>query len=81
MSGLIETSVDFVAADMPHANKVMIQMFAVMSEWERDQISERTKWRWLRLRLEASCWGPRGRETCGSTSESVKMPLIHLWVA
>jgi len=43
VSGLIETGVDFIAADMPHANKVMIQMHAVMSEWERDQISERTR--------------------------------------
>ncbi|WP_079418338.1 recombinase family protein [Thiomonas intermedia] len=43
VSGLIETGVDFIAADMPEANKVMIQMHAVMSEWERDQISERTK--------------------------------------
>lgn len=43
VSGLIETGVDFVAADMPSANKVMIQMHAVMSEWERDQISERTR--------------------------------------
>jgi DNA invertase Pin-like site-specific DNA recombinase len=43
VSGLIETGVDFVAADMPNANKVMIQMHAVMSEWERDQISERTR--------------------------------------
>ncbi|MDE1977754.1 MAG: recombinase family protein [Betaproteobacteria bacterium] len=42
VSGLIETGVDFIAADMPNANKVMIQMHAVMSEWERDQISERT---------------------------------------
>lgn len=43
VTGLIETGVDFIAADMPNANKVMIQMHAVMSEWERDQISERTK--------------------------------------
>lgn len=43
ISGLIETGVDFVAADMPQANKVMLQMHAVMSEWERDQISARTK--------------------------------------
>ena len=43
ISGLIETGVDFVAVDMPNANKVMIQMHAVMSEWERDQISERTR--------------------------------------
>ncbi|MDF3832151.1 recombinase family protein [Cupriavidus basilensis] len=43
VSGLIEAGCDFVAADMPEANKVMIQMHAVMSEWERDQISKRTK--------------------------------------
>ena len=43
VSGLLESGVDFVAADMPQANKVMIQMHAVMSEWERDQISARTK--------------------------------------
>ncbi len=43
VSGLIESGIDFVAADMPQANKVMIQMHAVMSEWERDQISARTK--------------------------------------
>lgn len=43
VSGLLESGVDFVAADMPQANKVMIQMHAVMAEWERDQISARTK--------------------------------------
>jgi DNA invertase Pin-like site-specific DNA recombinase len=43
VSGLIESGVEFVAADMPHANKTMIQIHAVMSEHERDQISERTK--------------------------------------
>lgn len=43
IAGLIESGVDFVAADMPQANKVMLQMHAVMSEWERDQISARTK--------------------------------------
>lgn len=43
VSGLLETGCDFIAADMPSANKVMIQMYAVMAEWERDQISARTK--------------------------------------
>ena len=52
VTGLIESRVDFVAADMPHANKVMIQMHAVMSEWERDQISART-----RAALSAACSG------------------------
>lgn len=43
VSGLLESGVDFIAADMPQANKVMIQMYSVMAEWERDQISARTK--------------------------------------
>lgn len=43
VSGLIESGVEFIAADMPHANKTMIQIHAVMSEHERDQISARTK--------------------------------------
>lgn len=43
VSGLIESGCEFIAVDMPNANKVMIQMHAVMSEYERDQISARTK--------------------------------------
>ncbi len=43
VSGLIEVGCDFVAVDMPQANKVMLQMHAVMAEYERDQISARTK--------------------------------------
>jgi DNA invertase Pin-like site-specific DNA recombinase len=43
ISGLIEAGCDFIAADMPHANKTMLQIFAAMGEWERDQISARVK--------------------------------------
>jgi DNA invertase Pin-like site-specific DNA recombinase len=43
ISGLLESGADFVAADMPQANKTMIQIHSVMAEWERDQISARTK--------------------------------------
>ena len=43
VSGLIESGADFVAADMPNATKVMIQIHAAMAEFERDQISKRTK--------------------------------------
>lgn len=43
VSGLIESGIEFVCADMPQANKVMLQMYSVMAEWERDQISLRTK--------------------------------------
>ena len=43
ISGLIESGVTFVAADMPHADKTMMQMMAVFAEMERDMISRRTK--------------------------------------
>jgi DNA invertase Pin-like site-specific DNA recombinase len=43
ISGLIESGVDFVAADNPHANKLMAHILAAFAEHEREQISQRTK--------------------------------------
>ena len=40
---LMESGVEFVAADMPHANKMTLQVLAVFAEHERDMISARTK--------------------------------------
>ena len=43
LSALMEAGVDFVAADNPAANKMMLQLLSVFAEHERDQISARTK--------------------------------------
>jgi DNA invertase Pin-like site-specific DNA recombinase len=43
ISALINSGVEFVAADMPHANKMTMQVLAVFAEHERDMISKRTK--------------------------------------
>lgn len=43
ITGLMEAKIDFVAADNPHANKLMIHMLAAFAEHEREMISERTK--------------------------------------
>jgi len=40
---LLESKVDFVCADMPDANKMTIQIMAVMAEYEAKRISERTR--------------------------------------
>ncbi|MCF8042051.1 MAG: recombinase family protein [Desulfarculaceae bacterium] len=40
---LMESGVDFVAADLPQANKLTIHIMAAMAEYERDMISSRTK--------------------------------------
>jgi hypothetical protein len=36
----MESGVDFVAADNPHANKLMVHMLAAFAEHEREQISQ-----------------------------------------
>ena len=43
VSGLMESGVDFVAADNPHANKFMVHLLAAFAEHEREQISQRAK--------------------------------------
>jgi len=43
ISALMESSVDFVCCDNPHATPLLLHMLAAFAEHERGQISERTK--------------------------------------
>lgn len=43
ISNLMESRVDFVAADMPEANRLTIHILAAVAEHEREMISKRTK--------------------------------------
>jgi DNA invertase Pin-like site-specific DNA recombinase len=43
VSGLLESKVNFIAADMPEADRTMIQIYSAMAEMEARQISTRTK--------------------------------------
>jgi DNA invertase Pin-like site-specific DNA recombinase len=43
MSRLIDSGVDFVATDNPHANKLMVHVLSAFAEHERDLIAARTK--------------------------------------
>lgn len=43
ISGLMESKVDFVAVDMPQANKITIHILAAVAEHEREMISQRTR--------------------------------------
>ncbi len=42
ITGLMESKINFVAADNPHANELMIHLLAAFAEHERKMISERT---------------------------------------
>jgi DNA invertase Pin-like site-specific DNA recombinase len=43
ISNLMESGVDFVAADMPMANRLTVHILAAVAEHEREMISQRTK--------------------------------------
>ena len=43
VSRLMESGIEFVAADMPFANKLTIHILAAVAEHEREAISARTK--------------------------------------
>lgn len=43
IANLMESGVEFVAADLPYANKLTVHILAAMAEYEREAISERTK--------------------------------------
>jgi DNA invertase Pin-like site-specific DNA recombinase len=43
ISALMDSGVDFVAADMPMANRLTVHVLAAVAEHEREMISQRTK--------------------------------------
>jgi DNA invertase Pin-like site-specific DNA recombinase len=43
IANLMEGGVDFVACDMPHANRLTLHLLAAIAEHEREMISQRTK--------------------------------------
>jgi DNA invertase Pin-like site-specific DNA recombinase len=88
ISALMDSGVEFVAADMPHANKMTLQVMAVFAEYERDQISERTrralaqaKERGTKLggpkRLEASALGAAANRTNAERFATNVIPIIR----
>jgi DNA invertase Pin-like site-specific DNA recombinase len=66
ISGLMETGVEFVAADMPQANRLTIHILAAFAEHEREAISQRTKAALQAARRRGARLGnPRWRESIG----------------
>jgi DNA invertase Pin-like site-specific DNA recombinase len=71
ISGLMESGVEFVACDNPHATKLLVHMLAAFAEHEREQISARTK-----AALQAA--KARGVKLGNPNWE---MPLAKAWAA
>ena len=57
ISNLMESRVDFVAVDMPEANRLTIHILAAVAEHEREMISKRTKAALRAAKARAPCTG------------------------
>lgn len=52
----MKSGIEFIAVDMPAANKFTIQILAAVAEHEREMISQRTK---SALQAAKARWAPR----------------------
>ena len=81
ISGLMESGVDFVAADMPEANKLTVHIMAAMAEYEREQISDRTKKALAAAKAKGKKLGwsmpSRKREQRKASRKGVKNNVAH----
>lgn len=71
---LKEAGVDFVCADMPEANTLTIGIFAVMAQYERELISQRTKEALAAKKVREPDW--KAGTPTNLTSEATKRGLL-----
>ena len=77
ISTLMESGISFLAADNPHANKLMIHMLAAFAEHERDQIRERTKSALAAATARGVVLGRYGREVLSKQNRAKAIELAR----
>lgn len=77
VSSLMESGVEFVAADAPYANKLMLHILSAFAEHEREMISQRTKEalqaakaRGVQLGKNGKILAERNRQSASAAAES-----------
>jgi DNA invertase Pin-like site-specific DNA recombinase len=85
VSSLMDGGVDFVAADAPFANRLMLHILAAFAEHEREQISERTKAALAAAKARGVVLGANGRKLADrhladakAFAEAIRMPVLSL---
>lgn len=69
IANLMDAGLDFVACDMPHANRLTIHVLAAVAEHEREMISARTKAAMEQAKARGVTMGnPRWQESIGKAT-------------
>jgi DNA invertase Pin-like site-specific DNA recombinase len=84
VSGMLESKVDFVALDFPHANKFTLHILAAMAEHEALLISQRTKAalesakkRGIKLGVNGKDLGAKNSRAASQFADSLKTEIIE----
>lgn len=82
ISALMDTDIDFVAVDVPQANRLMLHLMAAFAEFEREQISARTKAALAAAKARGVALGRHGstlarqhKEMAASFAETMRGPI------
>jgi DNA invertase Pin-like site-specific DNA recombinase len=85
VSQLMESRVDFVAVDFPAANTLMLHIIAAFSQFEREQISSRTKAALAAAKARGVVLGSFGKELAArnradaqSFADSLRQPITAM---
>lgn len=81
VSSLMESGIEFVAADAPFANRLMIHVLSAVAEWEREQISERTKAALAAAKARGVLLGSNGRALASANKDRALKHAESLRVA
>ena len=65
VSAVMDSDVPLVAADNPHASRLVLHMLAAVAEFEREQISQRTKAALAMAKARGVRLGENGRKLAG----------------
>ena len=72
---LQKSRVDFICCDMPEANSLTISLLGCLAQWEREQISKRTKEALAEIKSD-----PKRKTKLGSHNKKVLKGLKKYWL-
>ncbi len=79
ISGLMESGVNFVACDNPHANRLMVHMLAAFAEHEREMISQRTKEGLRAAKARGAVLGATGKDRARENRVKADRHAQEIW--